>query len=419
MKKVKLGDVLDIKRGTSLSGKYYSTKGDKIRLTLGNFDYPNGGFKQNTSKDNIYYVGPDVKNEFILKKGDIITPLTEQVAGLLGETAKIPESNKYILCGDTALVIPDEKKLDNNYAYYLLSSPLIKRQLGAAAQQTKIRHTSPDKIKSCIAWLPEIEYQRKAGELLSNIDKKIENNNAISSQLESLAKTVYDYWFLQFDFPDENGNPYRSSGGKMVWNDELKREIPEGWEVKRIIDIEDNIITGKTPSTENMRNYGKDIPFICIGDIRNHPFVVSTNIKLSKSGADSQKKKYIPAESLCVTCIASPGLVGFTTEISQTNQQINSISFSKEYNKPFMYFAIKSYFENSSGAKTGNTFANMNKKDFSSIQLLYNEETVRKYYCFVNNVFSEIKNIELENQQLASLRDFLLPLLMNGQVTIE
>lgn len=216
MKKVKLGDVLDIKRGTSLSGKYYSTKGDKIRLTLGNFDYPNGGFKQNTSKDNIYYVGPDVKNEFILKKGDIITPLTEQVAGLLGETAKIPESNKYILCGDTALVIPDEKKLDNNYAYYLLSSPLIKRQLGAAAQQTKIRHTSPDKIKSCIAWLPEIEYQRKAGELLSNIDKKIENNNAISSQLESLAKTVYDYWFLQFDFPDENGNPYRSSGGKMV-----------------------------------------------------------------------------------------------------------------------------------------------------------------------------------------------------------
>ena len=127
MKKVKLEEILDVKRGASLSGKFYSTKGDKVRLTLGNFDYPNGGFKKNTSKEDIYFTGP-VKKEYILKKGDIITPLTEQVAGLLGETARIPENDLYIQSGDIALIIPREKVLDKKFAYYLISSPIIKKQ---------------------------------------------------------------------------------------------------------------------------------------------------------------------------------------------------------------------------------------------------------------------------------------------------
>ena len=93
MKKIKLKEVLEIKRGTSLSGEFYATRGQYIRLTLGNFNYPNGGFKENTSKEDIFFTG-NVKSQFILKKGDIITPLTEQVMGLLGETATIPESNK-------------------------------------------------------------------------------------------------------------------------------------------------------------------------------------------------------------------------------------------------------------------------------------------------------------------------------------
>ena len=136
MNKVKLGQILDVKRGASLSGEYYSEKGEKIRLTLGNFNYPGGGFKENTSKIDIFFNG-EVKPEFILKKGDIITPLTEQVAGLLGETARIPEDDLYIQSGDIGLVIPDESKLDRSFTYYLISSPVVKKQLGAAAQQTK------------------------------------------------------------------------------------------------------------------------------------------------------------------------------------------------------------------------------------------------------------------------------------------
>lgn len=182
MYKCKLGQCIDVKRGTSLSGSFYSESGEKIRLTLGNFNYPNGGFKKNTSKTDIYFTGP-VRQEFILKKGDIITPLTEQVAGLLGETAIIPEDDLYIQSGDIGLVIPDEKVIDKNFAYYLLSSNMVKKQLGAGAQQTKIRHTSPEKIKDCEIILPPLKEQKVFGDILSSIDAQIQRNNDMVHKL--------------------------------------------------------------------------------------------------------------------------------------------------------------------------------------------------------------------------------------------
>ena len=187
---VKLKDYLDVRRGPGLPSEFYSETGKLIRLTLGNFNYPNGGFKENTSKKDIFYIG-NIKKEFILKKGDLITPLTEQVSGLLGETAWIPESNKYIQNGDIGLVIPYENKLNAKYCYYLLSSHLIKKQLGDGAQQTKIRHTSPDKIKACVAPIPDIKNQELIGNLLYSIDEQINRNSSMIKKLQVLGKTIY------------------------------------------------------------------------------------------------------------------------------------------------------------------------------------------------------------------------------------
>ena len=116
MKKYKLGELIEISRGASLSGECYATKGEYIRLTCGNFDYRNNCFKENTSKDNLYYVG-EFKPEFLLEEGDIITPLTEQAIGLLGSTALIPESGKYIQSQDVAKVTCNEELLDKKYAF--------------------------------------------------------------------------------------------------------------------------------------------------------------------------------------------------------------------------------------------------------------------------------------------------------------
>ena len=181
MKKYKLGELVNVKRGMSLSGEYYATEGNLIRLTLGNFQ-EEGGFKINTSKDDLYFTGP-VREEFVLKEGDIITPLTEQVVGLLGATARIPESNKYIQSGDVALIKCISNEIDDGYCYYLVSSDLVRRQLSAAAQQTKIRHTSPEKIMDCEVFIPEMKDQRKIAKLLDSINKKIELNEKINDNL--------------------------------------------------------------------------------------------------------------------------------------------------------------------------------------------------------------------------------------------
>lgn len=264
MKKYKLGGLIEVSRGASLSGDFYAASGKYIRLTCGNFDYRNNCFKENTSKNNLYYTG-EFKSDFLLKEGDLITPLTEQAIGLLGSTAWIPESGKYIQSQDIAKIICNEELLDKKFAYYLISSSMVKQQLSAAAQQTKIRHTSPDKIKDCTVWLPSLAEQKLIGQLLFDIDRKIEINRALNHNLEAMAKQLYDYWFVQFDFPDENGKPYKSSGGKMVWNEKLKREIPEGWTVDVIGNILDKYPPTKKYETKEYLPRGK-YPIVDQGD---------------------------------------------------------------------------------------------------------------------------------------------------------
>ena len=188
MKKYKLGDLIEVTRGASLSGNYYASSGKYIRLTCGNFDYRNNCFKENTSKDNLYYTG-EFRADFLLDKGDLITPLTEQAIGLLGSTAWIPESGKYIQSQDIAKIRCTEELLDKQFAYYLISSNIVKQQLSAAAQQTKIRHTSPDKIKDCTVWLPSLAEQKQIGLLLFDINRKIALNRSINHNLPTLDRS--------------------------------------------------------------------------------------------------------------------------------------------------------------------------------------------------------------------------------------
>ena len=404
MNKVKLGEVLDVKRGASLSGDYYSESGEKIRLTLGNFDYPNGGFKENTSKSDIYFTG-EVKPEFILKKGDIITPLTEQVAGLLGETARIPEDDLYIQSGDVGLVIPNESKLDNKYAYYLLSSPLIKRQLGAAAQQTKIRHTSPDKIKDCEAWLPSLEYQKKAGELLDDINFKIKCNNKINAELESMAKTIYDYWFLQFEFPNEDGKPYKSSGGKMVWNEELKREIPEGWSTTTIGDITICHDSERIPlSGKDRENMVGDIPYYGATDIMGYvdkPIFDGDYVLLAEDGSVMDEEGH-------------PILQRVTGRVWVNNHAHVLEPIKKHSCKLLMMFLKDVYVPM---IKTGSIQMKINQENMNGITVPNIPDDLKeKINLELCTIEKKQLQIIAENQELTSLRDFLLPMLMNGQV---
>ena len=400
LKKYKLGELLDVKRGASLAGEYYATTGNYIRLTCGNFDYQNNSFKLNTSKDNLFYTGP-VRKEFIMKKGDIITPLTEQAIGLLGSTAIIPEDDKYIQSQDVAKIICNEDLLYPMFAYYLISSETVKKQLSAAAQQTKIRHTSPDKIKDCVVWIPDLKEQKHIASILSDLDKKIALNRAINQNLEALAKQLYDYWFVQFDFPNEEGKPYKSGGGKMVWNEKLKREIPEGWDACKIKDYL-RIFTGK-------KDVSKAIPgdykfFSCAPEpITSNEYIYDgAAVLVSGNGSYTGRVSY------------------YKGKFDLYQRTYACVPIKDEDTVSFFFYTLRYLFQPVfSGGKHGSSIPYIVLGDLADFTFAYNRQIVKLFVNIVKTMFDLQFMGKEDDEQLTKQRNELLPLLMNGQITIE
>jgi len=408
--KYKLGDLIEITRGASLAGEYYASEGNLIRLTLGHFDYQNGGFKENTSKDNLYFVRP-VKSQFILKEGDIITPLTEQTPGLLGSTAMIPESGKYIQSQDVALIRCKEDMLDPMFCYYLLPSKIVKSQLGAAAQQTKIRHTTPDRIKDVIVFIPELEEQRRIGAILHSIDRKIALNREINRNLEAMARQLYDYWFVQFDFPDENGRPYKSSGGKMVWNERLKREIPEEWSDATLIDIA-NITMGQSPDGSSYNESGDGVLFyqgstdfgLRFPSVRQ--FTTSPTRFAKKGDVLMSVRAPVGTTNIAnADCCIGRGLSAINSKIGSTTHIYHIIQ------------DLKTAFDMRN--ESGTTFGSITKDDLYGLLVVRPTNLiVEKFEKLCEPIFDYQMIIGETINNLTSQRDKLLPLLMNGQVSV-
>lgn len=420
MKKYRLGELIEVSRGASLSGEFFAKEGRYIRLTCGNFDYQNNCFKENTSKDNLYYIG-EFKEEFLLKEGDIITPLTEQAIGLLGSTALIPQSSKYIQSQDVAKVTCNEALLDQNYAFYLLSSALVKQQLSAGAQQTKIRHTSPGKIKDCIVWLPPLTEQKRIGQLLSTIDRKIALNRAINHNLEALAKQLYDNWFVQFDFPDENGKPYKSSGGKMVWNEKMKREIPISWEAKLVDDIA-KVFNGATPSTADEQNYGGNVVWITPKDLseQKQKFIYRGERNISQIGYNSCSAHLLPINTILMSSRAPIGLLAIAKKELCTNQGFKNFVPKEESMAAYMYYYLQTYIKQIEQLGTGTTFKEVSREEILKFPILKpSDEVLNLWREKVTALNDRQLELQKENENLTKLRDELLPLLMNGQVSVN
>ncbi|WP_115097265.1 restriction endonuclease subunit S [Porphyromonas macacae] len=407
MKKYKLGDLVEVSRGASLSGNYYATSGNYIRLTCGNFDYHNNCFKENYSKDNLFYTG-DFKDDFLLEKGDLITPLTEQAIGLLGSTAWIPESGKYIQSQDIAKITCKEELLDKKFAYYLFSSNMVKQQLSAAAQQTKIRHTSPDKIKDCTVWIPSLSEQTQTGQLLFDIDCKMEINRAINHNLEAMAKQLYDYWFVQFDFPDENGKPYKSSGGKMVWNEVLKKYVPEGWEIASLRDIVDLEDSKRVPLSNAQRAGRKgNYPYYGATGIMDYidDFIFDYDILLLAEDGSTSDANGFP-------------VVQYVWGKVWVNNHAHIILPKDRDHLVYTYFLLKGI--PIKLIETGSIQKKISQDNLLVYKTLNAPKYIRDIYTERMSALWEQKKLATEEiMQLTKQRDELLPLLMNGQASVN
>ena len=383
LKRYKLGDLLEVTRGQSLAGEFYAEEGKYIRLTLGNFDYANGGFKPNTSKTNLYYTGP-IKEQFILEEGDIITPLTEQTPGLLGSTARIPVSGTYIQSQDVALVRCKDGMLDPAFCYYLLPSSSVKKQLAAGAQQTKIRHTSPDKIKDVVVDIPDISEQRRIGQLLDAITHKIELNRSINQNLEALAKQLYDYWFVQFDFPNKEGRPYKS-------NDEQHGLL---------------VLRGN--------------------NIQNSQLVFDSNVAYIPESFVSDEQKIRKGHIIMTMSSGSKEHVGkcvlFHHEPNETYGAFLTKFVPHAFCSNLLYNVFNSdYFKSIiKSTASGTGINNLTNQTFDNIFIAMPPmELLQKYDALQDQLFGEVGNLQQNTWNLIKQRDELLPLLMNSQVTLE
>ena len=417
--KYKLGELVEVTRGASLSGQFYAEEGKLIRLTLGNFNMNGGGFKENTSKTDLYFTGT-VRDEFILNKGDIITPLTEQSLGLLGTTARIPESGKYIQSQDVALVRCKKGLLDPNFCYYLISSSIVRQQLSAAAQQTKIRHTSPEKIKDCTVWVPDFDVQKNIGRILTDIDNKIAINRQINDNLEAMAKQLYDYWFVQFDFPNEDGKPYKSSGGAMVWNEKLKREIPIGWtccSIKEMCDINKKTIN---------KDEHKQIEYLDTGSITQGHISNTEIYRVDMAPSRAQRK----VEDLSILYSSvRPRLLHYGILSTPKENFIVSTGFvtldAKCKNMALMvYYFLTSNTITEHLASIADTavssYPSISPDDIANLDIVIpSNDIIQKYNDIVEPMFRKMSTLRKEIDSLTKQRDELLPLLMNGQATVN
>ena len=420
MKKYKLKDVASVQ----ISNVDKKTQKHEIPVRLCNFTdvYYNWAITSSV-EDDFLTASANTKEieRFSLQKGQVALTKDSETRYDIGISAYISEDFDDVLLGyHCALITPNESKVNGQYLNAFMHSRYIRKYFENCASGSGQRFSLTIQVLEDIPLLlPSIEEQRYIGQVFSDIDRKITLNRAINHNLEAMAKQLYDYWFVQFDFPDENGRPYKSSGGKMVWNEKLKRKIPEGWSAKHLNQIENNIITGKTPSTSIKGNFQGDIPFITIDDIRQELFIFNTSRTLSAKGANSQVRKTLPKGSLCCSCIGTPGILGFVGIAGQTNQQINSIIFHNVHNREFLYFSLDLYFQFAS-AKIGNILPNMSKMEFSKILLPYpSNRLVERYHTIVNPIFQKIRTNTKELLELTKLRDELLPLLMNGQVSVN
>ncbi len=329
-------------------------------------------------------------------KGDVLL----SSVGTIGETAIIRDDfPNYEFQRSVAIFKPNKDYITPEFLFYSLNNnkELLQHSAEGAVQQCLF--ITP--LKEFTILLPPLEIQKKIAAVLGALDDKIELNNKINNNLEQQAQALFKSWFIDFE-------PF---GGIM----------PTDWKVGKIDDLAQKIICGKTPSTRETSYYGKDVPFITIPDMHNNTYIVNTERYLSISGADSQKGKMLPKNSVCVSCIGTAGLVSLTAENSQTNQQINSIIAKKNISPYFIYLLMKSLFEKiqTLGAG-GSTICNLNKTQFSNIEvILPNVDILEDFDKITCNIFEEILHNQQENTHLAQLRDTLLPKLMSGEIDVS
>ena len=320
---------------------------------------------------------------------------------LIAEDGENLKSNNKSICtlatgkywvNNHAHIIKGNEGTNTDFLYYKLNSINFAPYITGSAQPK----LNKENLLNIELYIPSKEHQDKIAKVLTLLDQKIQINNQINQELEAMAKTLYDYWFVQFDFPDQNGKPYKSSGGKIVYNPELKREIPEGWGVTKVGELQ--IATGKRDANFGTEN-GK------------YDFWTTANSPIKADEFSFEGKAIL---------IAGNGnfYVNFTEGKFEAYQRTYVIQSEDENMLIFMYMACLQSVEKLRKGSNGSIIKYITIGDVNNISSPYNKKVVDEFVRIYSPLIDLISKNKIQNQELNQLRDWLLPMLMNGQVKV-
>ena len=294
----------------------------------------------------------------------------------------------------------------SNVKYVKYAFDMLQRDFKQISQGTAQDNLSWQKLSTIKFPSPPIEIQNRIVNIASAYDDLIENNQKQIKLLEEAAQRLYKEWFIDLRFPGYENTPVHDG-------------VPAGWERCAVSDF-GMVITGKTPSTEKANYFGGEIPFIKIPDMHQGIFPVESDTYLTTIGADTQKNKYIPKNSIMVSCIATVGLVNISVDICQTNQQINSVILNDELDLYYLYFALKDIKLILEGVgSNGATMTNVNRAKFSNLPIVKPIPILRnRFHSISKPLFDDILALTIENKKLIESHDRLLPKLMSGEIEV-
>lgn len=302
--------------------------------------------------------------------------------------------------------------IDDKYFNYYFDAIISKKITNGTGDSTIPNFPPMSFVKNIEIELPDLPTQKKIADVLSCIDDKIALNNKTNSELENMAKTVYDYWFTQFDFPDANGNPYKSSGGKMEYNEVLKREIPAGWEVGKLSDIA-NITMGQSPDGESYNENGEGTIF----------YQGSTDFGTRSPTIrvyTTAPTRFAKVNDILMSVRAPVGTLNIANTDCCIGRGLAALN-SKTNSKSFLYCVMRNFqrqFELLDSI--GTTFGSITKDDLFGLKVVIpTQEVIDTFNKIGNEIYEKQSKLNEENEELTKLRDYLLPLLMNGQIEVK
>jgi type I restriction enzyme, S subunit len=402
----KLGDLLRVEHGFAFKGEHFSDEGELVVLTPGNF-HEQGGFRPRPGKDRFYAAAfPD---RYLLKAGDLVIAMTEQGEGLLGSSAVIPESNRYLHNQRIGLVKERPDRACRRFLYYLFNTPLVREQIRNTSSGAKVRHTSPERIYGVTVHAPRPEMQTKIAAILSAYDDLIANNQRRIALLEGMAEEIYREWFVRLRFPTSAATA-------------IEHGVPAGWSLVPTVEAF-KYHGGATPSKDVPRYWSEGtVHWYTPTDITGASgiFIEESSDKCTEEGLESCSATLFPPYTVMMTSRATIGAIGINLEPACTNQGFIACVPNDRYPLTYLYHWLKlakPHFEMLSG---GATFAELTKGTFKRIKILTPPvELVEAFDALVKPMFQEMESLIRSNRRLKESRDALLPRLISGKLKVD